>query len=51
MNTWCQVININVFWHCKIFILKILFKEPYNLMFLKSTILHNSFFNEFCALM
>ena len=44
-NTWCQVISINVLWHYKVFILRILFRKFHDLMLLKSAVLHNSSLN------
>ena len=42
MNTWRQVINISVSWHCRVFTLRILFRESYDLMLLRSAVLHSS---------
>ena len=42
MNTWRQATSISVPWHCRVFTLRILFREPYGLMLLRSAVLHNS---------
>ena len=51
MDTWRQAISINVFWHCRVFTFRTLFRESYDLMLLKSAVLHNSSLNAFRTLM
>ena len=51
MDTWRQVTSINVFWHCRVFTLRILFRELYGLMLLRSAVLYNSLLSAFRALM
>ena len=51
MNTWRQTTSISVPWHCKVLTLRILFRESYGLMFLKSAVLHNSLLSASRALM